>query len=229
MKLPFVKAHGAGNDFLFTWQREAPQQQFPEIARSICSRQTGVGADGWYLVNPEAGGCDAAISLYNSDGSAAELSGNGTRCAAAVLHEAGLAGDLIRIRTGAGERGLRLVERNGLRFLFEMHLGIPKYDSGEIRYLLPLSGGVVEVTILDVGNPQCAVFVESFPDDWKQTASEIEGHSRFPRRTNVSFVRVMDAAHARGSLLRARRRRDPQFGDGRDWCGTGSYSARTRR
>ena len=192
MRIPFVKAHGAGNDFLLTWEREAPQDKLADAARAICSRHTGVGADGWYLVDPDAPACDAAIRLFNSDGSKAELSGNGTRCAAALLVDAGLAGEQLRIQTGAGVKRLRLLERNGPRFSFEMEMGAPVFSENEIRCSLPLEAGPREVTILNVGNPQCAVFVDSFPADWKGTAAEIEGHPRFPNRTNVSFVRVLD-------------------------------------
>ncbi|MCW5981302.1 MAG: diaminopimelate epimerase [Bryobacteraceae bacterium] len=193
MTIPFIKAHGAGNDFLLTWAQDAPPDQREEAARDICSRQTGVGADGWYIVAPGAGGCDAAITLYNSDGSPAELSGNGTRCAAAVLVDAGAAGAETRIRTGAGEKRLRLVERDGRLFRFEMQMGVPNCVPGELRYALPLGDNeLLEVTILNVGNPQCAVFVADFPENWTSTARQIEGHARFPRRTNVSFVRVLD-------------------------------------
>jgi diaminopimelate epimerase len=192
MKVPFVKAHGAGNDFLLTWQREAPAADLSAFARAICSRRTGVGADGWYLVNPEASPHDAALKLFNSDGSPAELSGNGTRCAAAMLIDAGLAGTELRILTGAGPRKLRLLERSGLRFRLEMELGRPSYREEEIRFPLPLKRGVVEVTILNVGNPQCAVFVDRFPPAWQEFAAEIEGHPHFPARTNVSLVHVLD-------------------------------------
>lgn len=193
MKIPFVKAHGAGNDFLLSWERDAPVADPAAVARSICSRHTGVGADGWYLVSPGPPAADASLRLFNSDGSAAELSGNGTRCAAAMLVEAGLAASELRILTGAGEKRLRLIERAGLRFLFEMDLGCPSYDPAEIRTELPLARGPVEVTILAVGNPQCALFVEQFPPDWKSLAAEIEAHARFPNRTNVSVVRRLDA------------------------------------
>lgn len=198
MRIPFVKAHGAGNDFLYTWEAQAPAERRAQAARAICARHTGVGADGWYLVRPvdvpgrAAAGHDAAIHLFNSDGSEAELSGNGTRCAAAVLAEAGLTGQTCRILTGAGLRSLRLLERRGLTFSFEMQMGRPVLPDDEIRWNLPLSRGQIEVTTLSVGNPQCAVFVDEFPEDWKRTAAEIEGHRHFPRRTNVSFVKVVD-------------------------------------
>ena len=89
MSVRFTKAHGAKNDFLLTWRDDAPEGDLAAIARAICDRHTGVGADGWMLVSP--GMADAAsqaegeIQLYNSDGSTAEISGNGTRCAAALL------------------------------------------------------------------------------------------------------------------------------------------------
>ena len=192
MKVPFVKAHGAGNDFLFTWEHDAPSADPAALARAICSRRTGVGADGWYLMASGAAGAEASLRLFNSDGSTAELSGNGTRCAAAVLVEAGLAGPEITVLTGAGLRRLRLVARQQLRFLFEMDLGLPSYDPEEIRTHLSLTRGAVEVSVVDVGNPQCAVFVEEFPADWRSLAAEIERHPRFPHRTNVSIVRRVD-------------------------------------
>ncbi len=174
MTIPFIKAHGAGNDFLLTWADQAPEGDLQSIARAICDRHTGIGGDGWMLVKPEA------IRLFNADGSEAEISGNGTRCAAAVLVEAGLAGRELQLMTGAGPKDLKLVERNGRRFLFEMNMGLPKYRPEQIRYALRLSGGDLEVTVLDVGNPQAAVLVDEFPSDWEQTGAEIEAHSFFP-------------------------------------------------
>ena len=186
MPIPFTKAHGAGNDFLLSWADQVTAVDLPATARAICDRHTGIGADGWMLIR------DRSIRLFNSDGSEGEMSGNGTRCAAALLIESGRdSGDLV-ITTGAGPKQLRLIERNGRRFLFEMDMGTPKFDEREIRYSLPLRRGAQEVTILDVGNPQCAVFVDAFPQDWEALGAEIEGHAHFPKRTNVSFVRVAD-------------------------------------
>ena len=90
MTIPFVKAHGAKNDFLLTFMEEAPDPKlWPELAVAICNRYTGVGADGWMLILPLLNGdrFDATIRLFNSDGSEPELSGNGTRCVAALLIE----------------------------------------------------------------------------------------------------------------------------------------------
>ncbi len=191
MTVRFYKAHGAGNDFLITWAEDVPAGGRPELARAICARHTGVGADGWYVVERPGDGVDARVHLYNSDGSEAELSGNGTRCVAAVLCRLGLAGEELRIETGAGLRTLRLLGRSGETFRFEMAMGEPVIRDEDVDVELALSRGLCRATILDVGNPQCAVFVGRFPDDWREIGAEIERHPRFPNRTNVSFVRVI--------------------------------------
>jgi diaminopimelate epimerase len=111
VKIRFTKAHGAKNDFLLTWRSDlpnsvpggAPEANLPEIARAICNRYTGIGADGWMLVDVAADAeAEGAIELYNRDGSAPELSGNGTRCAAAFLIWRGLAPGRVLVRSGAG-------------------------------------------------------------------------------------------------------------------------------
>jgi len=186
MTIPFTKAHGAGNDFLLTWSDRVPSGDLAGMARAICDRHTGVGADGWILLR------DTSIRLFNADGSEAEMSGNGTRCAAALLIDSGQASKEITILTGAGPKHLRLLDRRGRYFVFEMDMGRPVFLEHQVHFLLPLRGGSREVTILDVGNPQCAVFVEEFPADWEAIAAEIEGHPHFPKRTNVSFVRSVD-------------------------------------
>ncbi|HLG95667.1 MAG TPA: diaminopimelate epimerase [Bryobacteraceae bacterium] len=187
MTIPFTKAHGAGNDFLLTWAEQAPAADLPVMARALCHRHTGVGADGWILIR------DTSIRLFNPDGSEAEISGNGTRCAAALLVESGRAADELTIQTGAGAKHLRLLERQGRRFVFEMDMGQPVFEQNQVRFSLPLRGGPREVAILDVGNPQCVVFVDQFPEHWAALGAEIERHPHFPKRTNVSFVRCVDA------------------------------------
>ncbi|HLW77465.1 MAG TPA: hypothetical protein VKS01_10775, partial [Bryobacteraceae bacterium] len=76
MKIPFTKAHGARNDFLLTWAGDLPAQlNLAGLARAICDRHTGIGADGWIKIAK-----DSSIELWNSDGSTSPISGNGTRC-----------------------------------------------------------------------------------------------------------------------------------------------------
>ena len=191
MRIPFSKAHGARNDFLLTWRDQLPAHcaDFASAACAICDRHTGVGADGWLLISP-VNDADASIQLWNSDGSVSEISGNGTRCAAAFLIEAGRAGDHVRIATGAGLKHLRLLNRDGPRFSFEMNMGRAALE--ELRVTLPFGADSYDASILNVGNPQCAVFVDNFEFGWRALGAWIERHPRFPNRSNVSFVHVVD-------------------------------------
>lgn len=188
MVLPFMKLHGAENDFLLTWGDESPPSDLPEIARRICGRTTGIGADGWMLVWRSGAGLETR--LFNSDGSEPEMSGNGTRCAAAFgLFHSAVSPPEISIATAAGTKHLRLISRDGQRFLFEMNMGVPSIE--ERSTTIRLAGSDFDATILNVGNPQCAIFVEDIPANWRAAAAAAERHERFPQRTNVSFVRAL--------------------------------------
>ncbi|MGI8961728.1 MAG: diaminopimelate epimerase [Bryobacteraceae bacterium] len=189
IEIPFTKLHGAENDFLLTWRDKAPQAGLPEIARRICMRTTGIGADGWMLVWLQDAGL--VTRLFNSDGGEAELSGNGTRCAAAFgLLKGVVSPPHIPVATGAGKKDLQLLAERANEFLFEMNMGLPRVE--ELHATLHLAGSKFDATILNVGNPQCAVFVEQFPQNWRAAAQEAERHERFPQRSNISFVRVLD-------------------------------------
>jgi diaminopimelate epimerase len=192
MKIPFHKLHGAKNDFLLTYAEEAPTSGLTEVAVAICDRYTGIGADGWMLVDRKSGpGFDASIRLFNSDGSEPELSGNGTRCAAALLVRDRIhlpaGGDTIRIRTGAGIKHLRLCSQSVNEYEFEMNMGAPRIV--ELRATVQGRDAV----IVDAGNPQCVMPVTDFDFDWAAVGAATECDPGFPNRTNVSFVRVVDA------------------------------------
>ena len=157
------------------------------LARAICDRHTGAGADGWILIASANKGEPAAIELWNSDGSRSEISGNGTRCAAALLVESGKAPEKVQIATGAGVKNLRLLHRRGHCYSFEMNMG-----KATIQDLHATLVPGHECVILNVGNPQCAVFTGGFEFDWRTLGAELERHPLFPHRTNVSFIRVVD-------------------------------------
>lgn len=187
--ISFAKLHGAENDFLLTWANEASEHDLPNIARRICARTTGIGADGWMLVWREDDGL--RTRLFNSDGSEPEMSGNGTRCAAAFgLIEQAVSGPVVSVTTAAGRKTLRLISREEKRFSFEMDMGLPKLE--ELRTTLRLAGKDFDATLLNVGNPQCAIFAGEFDENWRSAAKEAEGLKRFPHRSNVSMVRVLD-------------------------------------
>jgi diaminopimelate epimerase len=202
---PFTKAHGAGNDFLIL--ESTPEHAIPpsqEIQR-LCNRHYGVGADGIVFLsipgsNPAV---DADLRLFNSDGSEAEISGNGTRCAAAYLTAKGVRSNPLRINTMAGVKTLRLVSCKGNRWEFEMAMGSPILAPRDIPFVpdqpvsepvvgfsLPLSSGPKKVTVTSMGNPHCSISVDNFDWDWRSCGREIEAHPFFPRRTNVEFYRV---------------------------------------
>ena len=188
MTIPFFKLHGAKNDFLLTWLEDAPATRLPEIAIAICDRYTGVGADGWMLVDRTPGtGFDASIRLFNSDGSEPELSGNGTRCAAALLARERPAQNEFRIRTGAGIKHLRMLSHAGARYEFEMNMGEPRI----VELHATVQGR--DAVIVDAGNPQCVMPVSDFDFDWAAVGAATERDPRFPNRTNVSFLRCVDA------------------------------------
>ena len=169
------------------------------------------------LIDPaSAADHDAAIRLFNSDGSEAEISGNGTRCAAAFLIENGHQGDVVRVRTGAGIKRLCLQERAGRRFTIEMNMGRPEFTAE--RFQLPLAAGARDVTLVWVGNPQCAMPVADFDFDWRTLGAEIERHPQFPKRTNVSFLRARDE-HTLEARFWERGAGETQA------CGTGSAAA----
>jgi len=182
LKIPFTKAHGNGNDFLLTWSSDAPQRELAGSARAICDRHTGIGADGWIIID------GFSIRLFNADGTEAEISGNGTRCAAALLIDSGRAQTDVDITTGAGTKHLHLIKRDAETFLFEMNMGNPQWRDDQVLYTLDGR----EVTILDVGNPQCALLGDEIPANWREIGAHFEGHPFFPKRTNVSFIRVLD-------------------------------------
>jgi diaminopimelate epimerase len=191
MKIPFTKAHGARNDFLLTWRHQLPVElsDYPAAAVAICERNTGIGADGWLLMsppNPADGSADGRLELWNSDGSRSEISGNGTRCAAALLVDERRAEEDVRIATGAGLKHLRLLHRAGDKFSFEMNMGRASIEDLQTE----VEG--LDATILNVGNPQCAFFVRDFDFDWAALGARVERLPRFPNRTNVSFVRIVD-------------------------------------
>lgn len=171
---------------MLSWADQVRSADLPSAARAICDRHTGIGADGWILIR------DNSIRLFNSDGSEPEISGNGTRCVAALLIDSGRAGNEVTIQTGAGAKQLHLLEHKGHRFLFEMNMGSPQFEPSQILCDLALKNGLQQVTIVNVGNPQCVVFVNQFPANWAELGAEIESHAQFPKRTNVSFVRVVD-------------------------------------
>jgi diaminopimelate epimerase len=190
--IEFTKAHACGNDFLIVDARQVEGRDLERLSRELCARTTGVGADGveYLTLRSEREG---AIHLYNADGSAAELSGNGTRCVAAwMAYKAGLrVGDEVRLQTDAGVRICRLEGVKGTEFQFATGMGVPRVR----RAAVALDGDLtVEGAVVAIGNPQFVTFVKDGEfaiagRPWEELGAAICMHPDFPLQTNVEFVR----------------------------------------
>jgi diaminopimelate epimerase len=187
MTIPFTKATACGNDFLLIDGCLVAEAERKSFTQRICDRHLGVGADGveWLFPTDKA---DLYAHLINSDGSDAEVSGNGSRCVAAWFVWKNAGASEVRVLTDAGVKTCTLVTREGMRFEFRSDMGAPAID-GEVS--VPLAGGNQRGIRLSTGNPQLIMFVDEFPSNWLEVAAEIEAHRDFPQRTNVEFVKVV--------------------------------------
>lgn len=193
-KIEFIKAHACGNDFLIVNAAQVAGRDLGELARALCSRTTGVGADGVEYLT-QIGEREGCIRLHNADGSHGEISGNGTRCVAAWLaYQAGLrSGDEVRIKTDAGMRVGRLESAAGTEFQFTTGMGSPTVERRTVKLDADhaIAGAVVAI-----GNPQFVALVESEDfavagRSWQEAGAAICTHPDFPEQTNVEFVRQL--------------------------------------
>jgi diaminopimelate epimerase len=197
--IPFSKAHACGNDFLIVTEEAAAGHDLAELARRLCARNTGVGADGveyfaWKISEPSQQGA-GRIRLYNADGSIAEISGNGTRCVAAWMaeHLESKPGDDLAIETDAGLRICHVNARSGGSVEVTTGMGVPEFKPHTLKLI---DGAEVIGVEVSTGNPHFVILVdnESFKvagREWTSIGAEICVHKDFPNQTNVEFVRVV--------------------------------------
>jgi diaminopimelate epimerase len=184
--ISIVKGQAYGNDFLLAPEAEVEGRDLPALARAMCTRNDGIGADGLmlYSFGPSA----IRMRLFNADGSASEVSGNGIRCLAAlaVRERPGLS--QVLIDTPAGQKMLELQEQNDDALTFRASMGVPQ----DIRPIeIQAAGENIQAVALSVGNPQCVLLGEPLAQSRLLTLGPaIEHHPKFPNRTNVSFARV---------------------------------------
>jgi len=207
--MKFTKIHSLGNDFLIVDEgkiKKIPDK--PAVARQICERHTGIGADGLLIikVKDKTKGL-VNFRVFNSDGTEAELSGNGLRCAAAYLyHQNKIESPRIVFLTTAGDRECKLISQNDHLYHIRIDMGIPLLSSQDIPfydgsvydkiidYPLSINKKIYPVTVISFGNPHCAVFFDRYPAriEWHQIGREIELHPFFLKRTNVEFIHVLN-------------------------------------
>jgi diaminopimelate epimerase len=202
--IPFEKYHGLENDWLVVRASDAPAA-LPAFARGILDRHTGAGADGLILMmKPGVRAHDARIRFFNADGSEAEMSGNGIRCAGAFLAARKPQKRTLQIETVSGLKTLAKGKSKQGHWNFRVRMGAPILAAAQIpfrpadapspllRFPLETSRGNLPVTITSMGNPHCSVFVADFDKvDWLELGREIERSQHFPNRTNVEFVRLL--------------------------------------
>jgi diaminopimelate epimerase len=190
-RIGFVKAHACGNDFLIIEENLA-HGQHSALARKLCSRNTGIGADGIEFLQRKPDGT-YFLRLFNADGSEAELSGNGTRCVAAWLAASeGL--QEVALGTHGGIRTCRLIRRDGSDYWIETHMGVPRVMPRTIEISglpAPIPGAMV-----NMGNPHFVLFPEAedfstHGHTWQQLGAKIAIDTLFPHGTNVEFVRIL--------------------------------------
>ncbi|MGM0443626.1 MAG: diaminopimelate epimerase [Fibrobacterota bacterium] len=199
MDLHFTKMHGLGNDFIMVdGVTEDIRGIFPRV-EELCRRSFGIGADGLIAVlAPEHGG-DFRMRIFNADGSEAEMCGNGIRCFAAfVRSELGFSQAECRVETRAG---LMRITRD--RGQYRVNMGAPVLTPGTIPFestgddntgAVTVGNRTYSFTAVSMGNPHAVIHVDDVTDAMVlEDGPVIERLERFPRRTNVEFIRVINS------------------------------------
>ena len=188
MPIPFVKMSGTGNDFILIDHRQVrlAREIMPEFARLVCRRRFSVGADGIIFIE-SSDKADFKWQFFNGDGSAAEMCGNGARCAARFAYMHGIAPAHMRFETIAGIIEAKVSDVN------VSVLMTPPRDF-RLNRTIQLQDGAMELHTVDTGVPHAVVFVDEFDSvDVCRIGSEIRFHNDFlPAGTNVNFVRLQD-------------------------------------
>ena len=188
--LPFEKMHGLGNDFILLERRHLPNNVNEKLlARLICDRHFSVGADGIIIVDlSSTKDADFKWDYYNSDGSEAEMCGNGMRCFAKYVYERGFI-DLhtFNVQTKAGIITPTLEEDGTVT----INMGVPKLPSNKEETIL-LNSKEMTYTYIEIGNPHCVFILdkEITDGDFSHIGPVVEKHKKFPHGVNVEFAFV---------------------------------------
>lgn len=209
MTIAFTKWHGCGNDFILVDGIRERVTDLSGLAKKICDRHYGVGADGLILILPSEK-ADFRMRIFNVDGSEAEMCGNGIRCFARAVYEYGHTDKTtFSVETGAGILYPSLQVIDGQMTNVRVDMGepilsaaqIPVAGLGEGRVIdqpLTVLGEVYHVTCVSMGNPHCVVFLPTLDSfDIARIGPAFENHSSFPARVNAEFVVIRDRTHLR--------------------------------
>jgi len=239
--LPFTKLHGLGNDFVFVndLDERLQDEELPDLARAVCDRHFGVGADGLVQVLPSAH-ADFRMRIHNSDGTEAAHCGNAIRCFAKFVCERGLhaeptltvetIGRLNRLRAEiCGGRVERVRVDMGEPIFVRERIPVAGPGSAEvINEPLQVGGRQLQMTALSMGNPHAVIFVENIEEfPLEQIGPLVERHEAFPDRINAEFVQVLSPTDLRMRVWE--RGAGPTLACGTGACATLVAAARTGR
>jgi len=186
MKLNFFKMQGQGNDYLFFdfLNKKFPEIDFPELAKNICSRQFGVGADGIVLIIDDPGN-DAFMRIFNPDGSEAEMCGTALRCLVAYLHSQKSRKN-FSINTKSGIKKGKIIKA-GKNPIVKVEMGKPEMIEKNL-FIQNFPGDHISL-----GNPHLVTFIENFDVlNLSEIGRKIETDLHFPNGTNVEFVKIIN-------------------------------------
>jgi len=204
--IPFNKYHALGNDYIVITPNEFDGELTPEIVRLICHRNYGIGSDGILYGPFDDPACDFALRIYNPDGSEAEKSGNGLRIFTRYLWDQGAIDNrTVSIKTAGGPVTAQ-IRRQGK--IITVDMGQVSFDSCKIpvtgaareviNETIDLKGQILEYCAATIGNPHCVVLrPEVSADEARKWGPLIESDPRFPNRTNVQFMQILDRSNIR--------------------------------
>ncbi len=204
--IPYLKYHGLGNDYLVVRPATCGVTLTPDTVRRICHRNYGVGSDGILYGPVPSATCDFGLRIYNPDGSEAEKSGNGLRIFSRSLYDEGLVGEHpFTVETLGGPVTCRILQCGRV---VTVQMGEVSFSSERIPVLGParevlneelvLEGRTFKFCAATVGNPHCVLLVaETSPAEARHFGPLVENDPRFPYRTNVQFMQVIDRANIR--------------------------------
>ena len=200
--MEFYKYTGLGNDFIIMDNINNDVEMDGELAKKLCDRHFGIGADGLVLASPSKT-CDIRMEIYNSDGSIAEMCGNASRCFAKFVYEKKLVTkEKFNIETLAGVIEPSLQIEDGQVKYVTVDMGEPRFHSREIPFSLDMDrvvdypihidGKEYRITSMFMGVPHTVIFTDQISDEYvKEIGRKIEISDYFPRKTNVNFVSVL--------------------------------------
>lgn len=201
--MKFTKMHGIGNDYVYVNCFSEQVSDPSATAKRISDRHFGVGSDGLILICP-SDVADFQMVMYNSDGSRAQMCGNGIRCVGKYVYDRGLTSKTtITVETLAGIKTLQFQVEGGQVAAVTVDMGapilvpkdIPVVGEGEHFVDVPVlvDGAEQRITAVSMGNPHAVVFVPDTDSlNLEQIGPIFEHHAIFPERTNTEFVQVMD-------------------------------------